>query len=88
MKLPTLEELGVDLEEDSEDFTSEEASSSIETESSKDFADQVVGHLLSLDQAKPTYELRRRAGILYCRLLIERAETRVFKLLWLQRTNE
>jgi hypothetical protein len=82
----TLEEMGIHLEEDSEDFTELEALMAVETETSNDFVDQLIPIVTGIQGAKPVYELRRRAGILYCRVLVEPGVKYLFKLPWLRRT--
>lgn len=80
------EDLGIDLEEDSEDFTDLEAGTAMETASMEDFVAKMMVFLRTLPEASPKYELRRRAGILYCRVLVEGTDAnRVFRLPWLQR---
>lgn len=82
----TLEEMGIHLEEDSEDFTELEALMSVETETADDFVDHLIRIITGLQGVKPGYELRRRAGILYCRVLLEPGVKYLFKLPWLRRT--
>lgn len=78
----TPQDLNIDLEEDSTDFTEAEASSSIETTSLEDFQTHlkvVQGFSSGWKEA----QLRRRQKILYCRLL-GGGEDVVFKVDWLR----
>lgn len=85
------EDLGIDLEEDSENFTEQEAALAVETESQDDFVAKSVAYIKECENAMPSYELLRRAGILYCRLYgygaanAERFE--LFRLPWLRRES-
>jgi hypothetical protein len=77
----TPEDLGIDLEEDSPDVTEEEVAEAIDTDGAEDFAQKVlvlVGNLV------PDFELRRRAGILYSRVLYS-GQGRLFRVDWLRK---
>ncbi len=81
----TAEDLGIDLEEDSENFTQEEADKAEETLTQDEFVSKAGIFLRGYPGKQPHYELRRRAGILYCRVLVEGADAScVYQLPWLR----
>jgi hypothetical protein len=86
MRPPLLpEDLGINLEEDSEDVTEGELAAAIETDSLQDFADKARVFAGSRPQGDEIgYALRRKGGILYCRLSCTGA-TQLFRLEWLRR---
>lgn len=84
--LPTPAELGLNLEEDSPDFSEQEAGAALRTESEEDFAQKAASFLVEgAPKAQPKYTLRRKSGILYCR--VSMGETsRLFQMNWLRGT--
>ncbi len=80
----TPEDLGLELEEDSEDLTEVEVEGAIDTESESDFANKVVNFVSG---GVPKFELRRRAGILYSRVSIQGGTSRTFRIDWLRRQS-
>ena len=80
----TPEDLGLELEEDSEDFTEEEAASATDTDSVEDFASKVKDFVSG---GVPQFELRRRAGILYSRVSLQEGASRSFRVDWLRRRS-
>lgn len=84
--LPSPEDLGLNLEEDSPDLSEQEAESALGTEDEEDFAKKVTLFLTEgASKTQPKYLLRRKSGILYCR--VSRGETsRLFQMHWLRGT--
>ena len=80
------EDLGIDLDEDSSDFTEEEAKSAAETSSTDDFVMGAAAFIKQAGSGEPHYERRVRAGIFYCRILVA-GQKRVFRTDWLRRRN-
>lgn len=78
----SLEDLGVELEEDSEDFTQEEAEAATDTESLEDFTKKLLS---SATSPVTKAELRRRSGILYSRITLEAGTTLAFKIEWIRK---
>jgi hypothetical protein len=77
-----LEDLGVDLEEDSPDFTSEEAEKSIDTEGLEDF----IIKMKAFATSPVTHaELRRGGGIFYSRITLESGSQQSFKVEWIRK---
>lgn len=77
------EDLGIDLEEDSQDFTEEQATSAIETETADEFVHLVSEFVKEVGGGTPRYELKRRAGVLYsCVSVGDRRRT--FRARWLK----
>ena len=79
--LPSYQDLGIELDEDSTDFTAEEAESAVSTSSQVDFMGKAK-EALAAKGAKARFQLRRRAGILYCRMSVEETSW-VFRTDWL-----
>jgi hypothetical protein len=67
----TPEDLGLTLEEDSSDVTEEEVQQAVETEGKEDYVRKVVAYVKSIDLDAPVeIGLRRKGGILYCRVVV------------------
>lgn len=77
------EDLGLTVEEDSSDVTDEEIAAAIETEDIQDFTSK-CGEFVRLQGALPSYTLRRKGGILYCRVSVNKVQ-RTFQIEWLRR---
>jgi len=84
----TPEDLGVDLEEDSEDFTEEERTLAVDTLNAEDFAAKLLQATKEANSiGVPKHELRRRAGILFSRVTFENGVKAVFRIDWLRRRS-
>lgn len=84
----TPEDLGIDLEEDSTDVTDEEVSAAVDTDGLQDLSAKIQ-HFLG-GQAPASFELRRKAGILYSRVTLGSGQRRLFNIEWIRKglTNE
>lgn len=87
-KAPALsfEDLGIDLEEDSEDLTEQEVETAIDTDNAGDFSAKVMGFIDdNHGRGVPIHELRRRAGILFSRTRFEEGPSLVLRIEWLRK---
>lgn len=84
--LPSAEELGVDLNGDSEDLTAEDVTLAVVTQDVSEFAGKLVV-FFEEHPGTPQYDLRRRCGILYCRVTVETA-SRLFQTSWLRKVSK
>jgi len=80
----TPEDLGIDLEEDSEGVTAEEVQGAIETYSLEDFVAKAKEAVLGSPGFEPVFSLKRKGGILYGRLTLGESPT-YFKAEWLRK---
>lgn len=83
------EALGLDLEEDSPDITTEEMSAVTLTEGGDDFVKKAKEFVATYkNPLKVTYDLRTRGGILFCRVVVLQNDTnpvsRMFEVEWLR----
>jgi len=79
------EDLGINIDEDSPDLTDDEVSTAVATSSMDDFVKQASDFVKEVG-GKPHYDRRIKAGILYCRILVE-GQQRVFRTDWLRSTR-
>jgi len=78
------EDLGIDLEEDSPDITSEDVRKAVETSSQEDFVTQVKTIVLRAPTKTPLFKLRRRGGVLFCCVTLGGKKT-LFRMEWLRK---
>lgn len=84
--LLALEDLGIDLEEDSTDLTEEEAASAIDTDDLEDLTAKTVRFIReSQVSGVPKFERRQRAGILFSRVSFEDGPKAVFRIEWMRK---
>ena len=79
----TADDLGIDLEEDSVDVSDEEVAQAIDTEGEPEFSTKVV-EFTRKHEGSPSFDLRRKGGILFCRVSVA-AERQLFRMEWLRR---
>jgi hypothetical protein len=82
--LLTPEDLGIELEEDSEGVTSEEVQDAIETKTLEDFVAKAKDVVLRSPEVEPVFSLKRKGGILYGRLILGEVFT-YFQVDWLRK---
>lgn len=80
----TPEDLGIDIEVDSEDVTTEEVQGAIETDTLEDFVAKAKEVVLRSQGPEPVFSLKRKGGILYGRLALGENVT-YFKAEWLRK---
>lgn len=78
------EDLGIDLEEDSEDVTDEEVAEAVDTDDREAFVKAVTEFIRGVGPHQARVELRRKGGILYCRASVD-SQRRLFKVDWLRK---
>lgn len=85
----TFEDLGIELEEDSPDLTDEEVSGAVDIDDPKHLTSKIV-EFVQESGVSPvvSFELRRRAGIHYSRVVLECGSKRVFSIRWIRRVHE
>lgn len=76
-------DLGLDLEEDSPDLSEAEACGAENTSSIEVFIKRATEKIVEIPGEAPRFELRRKAGFLYCRLFLGDSK-HLFKLEWLR----
>lgn len=86
----TPEDLGIKLDEDSEDVSDLDFEQAVLTESIEEFS-KLLSLFLMQARAQcpqglnPKYELRRKSGVLLCRVRIS-THSQLFRVNWLQNT--
>jgi hypothetical protein len=78
------EDLGIDLEEDSTDVGDDEVANATMTDDTQDFTEKVVGFV---GNQTPTFELRRKSGILFSRVSLDDGQRRLFNVEWMRRKD-
>lgn len=79
----TPEDLGIDLEEDSTDVGDDEVLGAVDTDNLQDMTDKVKDFVGT--QTAPTFELRRKSGILYSRVSLGDGQRRLFNIEWVRK---
>lgn len=84
----TLSDLGIELDEDSDDLYEDEILTAVDTESTGDFEEKIITYIRK-EQADgnlgaPLYERRVRTGIYYCRVSID-SKKQLFKMSWMRK---
>jgi hypothetical protein len=78
----TPEDLGIDLEDDSADVGDDEVLGALYTDGIDDLTTQVKEFV---GTKAPTFELRRKSGILYSRVSLEDGQRRLFNIEWMRK---
>jgi hypothetical protein len=78
----TPEDLGIDLEEDSADVGDDEVLGALYTAGIDDLTTQVKDFV---GTQAPSFELRRKSGILYSRVSLEDGQRRLFNVEWMRK---
>lgn len=81
----TTDDLGIDLEEDSTDVSDEEVALALDTDTESDFSAKVI-EFTRKHEGSSSFDLRRKGGILFCRVSIA-AERQLFRMEWLRRST-
>jgi len=85
----TLSDLGIELDEDSDDLLKEEILTAVDTDSTSDFEQKLIDYLRkekeSGSSGKPLYERRVRTGIYYCRVSID-SKKQLFRMGWMRKS--
>jgi hypothetical protein len=82
----TPEDLGIDIEVDSEDVTETEFLEAVETDSSGDFVVRAKRMVESLGGGPYSFELKRKGGILYSKMIYNDGNNvTFFKVEWLRK---
>lgn len=83
----TLSDLGIDLDEDSEDLHDEEILTAVDTDDTADFEEKLTNYLRREKECgnlgTPLFERRIRTGIYYCRVSIG-SEKQLFRMGWMR----
>lgn len=81
----TLSDLGLELDEDSDDLYEEEVLTAVGTNNTADFEEKLVTHIRREREdgnlGAPLYERRVRTGIYYCRVSIG-SKKQLFRMSW------
>jgi hypothetical protein len=76
------EDLGIDLEEDSSDVTDTEVNLAVDTDDYDDLKSKVAAFV---GAQEPTFQIRRKSGILYSRVSLADEQSRLFNVEWMRR---
>jgi hypothetical protein len=85
----TLSDLGVDLDEDSEDLQDDEILTAVDTDNTADFEEKLASYLCKEKEegnlGVHLYERRVRTGIYYCRVSIG-SKKQLFRMSWMRKS--
>jgi hypothetical protein len=85
----TLSDLGIDLDEDSDDLHDEEVLTAVDTDNTADFEEKLTSYLLQEKEVgsfdSVLYERRVRTGIYYCRVSIG-SKKQLFRMGWMRKS--
>lgn len=85
----TLSDLGIELDEDSDDLLEEEILTAVDTDNTADFEEKLIAYLHKEQEGgggvAPLYERRVRTGIYYCRVSIG-SKKQLFRMGWMRKS--
>jgi hypothetical protein len=85
----TLSDLGLELDEDSDDLYEEEILTAVDTDNIADFEAKLIDYLQKEKEGGnlgvPLYERRVRTGIYYCRVSIG-SKKQLFRMGWMRKS--
>ena len=85
----TLSDLGIELDEDSDDLYDDEILTAVDTDNTADFEEKLISHIRKEQEdgnlGIPLYERRVRTGIYYCRVSIG-SKKQLFRMGWMRKS--
>jgi hypothetical protein len=85
----TLSDLGIELDEDSDDLGEDEILTAIDTDNTSDFEGKLIAHIRKEQESgnlgAPLFERRVRTGIYYCRVSVG-SKKQLFRMGWVRKS--